>query len=279
MQNLRGMFVTRFFIRRMNTRKPHLYKKSSIAGNAGDGEFLALPAFDKATGIIHAFTTRHGGLGARNNGIKQPEDWKAVARSFGIRMDRVVTVSQAHGENIITVDDLNVRDVRTVQADAMITAVPGIAIGVETADCVPVLLFDPVKPAVAAVHAGWRSTVKKIVQKAVHRMYEEFGSEPTRMIAAIGPAIGPECYEVDEPVMGPVREAFSFWKEVATPRKNDRWSLDLAKANKLELMQLGLAERNVHMLGLCTSCRGDLFYSFRAEGRTGRMLSVIMIKP
>jgi len=262
----------------MNTVRPQ-HKKCTGSGRAGDGEFLSIPALDRVTGMLHAFTTRRGGLGARNNGIRHPDDWTAVASSFGVCSDRVVTVNQVHGENIVTVDDLNVRDVRTVHADAMITDVPGIAIGVETADCVPVLLFDPMKPAVAAVHAGWRSTVKKIVQKAVHRMHEEFGSEPARLIAAIGPAIGPECYEVDEVVMGPVREAFSFWKEVSTPRGNDRWSLDLVKANKLELLQIGLAEKNVHALGLCTSCRRDLFYSFRAEGRTGRMLSVIMIKP
>lgn len=262
----------------MHTTKPR-HKKCAIAGAARDGELVSIPALDKATGILHAFTTRVGGLGARNDGIRRPDDWDAVASAFGICTDRVVTVNQVHGENIVTVDDLNVRDVRTVHADALITAVPGIAVGVETADCVPVLLFDPRKPAVAAVHAGWRSTVKKIVQKAVHRMHEEFGSEPSRMIAAIGPAIGPECYEVDEPVMGPVRDAFSFWEEVAAPRGNEHWGLDLVKANKLELLQIGLTEKNVHVLGFCTACRKDLFYSFRAEGGTGRMLSVIMIKP
>jgi len=262
----------------MKTIRPQ-HKKCAGSGKVRDDEFLSIPALDKATRMLHAFTTRQGGLGARNNGITHPDDWTAVASAFGVCRDRVVTVDQVHGENIVTVDDLNVRNVRTVHADAMITDVPGIAIGVETADCVPVLLFDPVKPAVAAVHAGWRSTVKKIVQKAVHRMHEEFGSEPTRLIAAIGPAIGPECYEVDEVVMGPVREAFLFWKEVSTPRGDDRWGLDLVKANRLELLQIGLVEKNVHALGLCTSCRRDLFYSFRAEGRTGRMLSVIMIKP
>ncbi len=255
------------------------HKKCALPGKVRDNEFVSIPALDKATGIIHAFTTRQGGLGARNTGIRHPDDWKAVASAFGICIERVVTVDQVHGENIVTVNDLNVRGVRNVHADALITDVPGIAIAVETADCVPVLLFDPMKPAVAAVHAGWKSTVKKIVQKAVHRMHEEFGSEPSRLIAAIGPAIGPECYEVDEPVIGRVRDAFSFWNEVALPRGNDRWSLDLVKANKLELLQIGLAEQNVHALGLCTSCRRDLFYSFRAEGRTGRMLSVIMIKP
>ncbi len=262
----------------MNTERLH-YKKSARTGDDADGELLTIPALDKVAGVLHAFTTRHDGQGARKNGIKQPEDWYAVAQAFVIHMDRVVTVNQVHGENIVTVDDLNYRDVRTAHADAMITAVPGIAIGVETADCVPVLLFDPVKPAVAAVHAGWRSTVKKIVQKAVHRMHEEFRSDPVRMIAAIGPAIGPECYEVDDPVMGPVQEAFSFWSEVAAPRTNGTWSLDLVKANKLELMQIGLQEKNIHSLGMCTSCRRDLFYSYRVEGRTGRMLSAIMIRP
>ncbi len=262
----------------MNTVKSH-HKKCAGSGKVRNDDLLSIPALDKATGMIHAFTTRQGGMGARKDGGKHPDDWEAVARAFGICIDRVVTVDQVHGENIVTVDDLNVLDVRTVHADAMITAVPGIAVGIETADCVPVLLFDPKKPAVAAVHAGWKSTVKKIVQKAVHRMHEEFGSDPTRLIAAIGPAIGPECYEVDEHVMGKVRDAFSFWNEVSTPRGDDHWSLDLLKANKLELLQIGLAEQNVHALGLCTSCRRDLFYSYRAEGRTGRILSVIMIKP
>jgi YfiH family protein len=243
----------------MNRVKSHHKKQCAVPGKVGDDEFVSIPALDRETGMVHAFTTRRGGLGARNN--------------------RVVTADQVHGENIVRVDDLNFRDVPTMHADALITDVPGIAVGVETADCVPVLLFDPVKPAVAAVHAGWKSTVKKIVQKAVHRMHEEFGSEPARMIAAIGPAIGPECYEVDERVMERVRESFSFWREVSTPRGTDHWSLDLVKANKLELLQIGLAEQHVHTLGLCTSCRRDLFYSFRAEGKTGRMLSVIMIKP
>jgi YfiH family protein len=244
-----------------------------------DAQYITIPALERMGGIRHAFTTRQNGLGRRSKGAKMSDDWNAVATAFGINTFRVVTVDQVHGENIVKVDELNYREVRTVHADAMITDVPGLAIGVETADCVPVLLFDPAHQAVAAVHAGWRSTVKKIVQKAINRMSEEFGSEPSRMIAAIGPAIGPECYEVDEPVMDPVREAFSFWEEVTAPRGGDRWSLDLVKANRTELMQIGLLDKNIHSAGLCTSCRKDLFYSYRAEGRTGRMLSVIMLKP
>jgi YfiH family protein len=244
-----------------------------------ESQYLTIPALDKTGKVVHAFTTRRNGLGGRNNGIKVPDDWNAVARSFGIDPDRLVTVNQVHGERIVNVDDHNYRSVKTVQADAMITNISEFAIGVETADCVPLLLVDPEIPAVGAIHAGWRSTAKKIVEKAVKKMGDKFGSDPSRMIVAIGPAIGPECYEVDEPVMGPVREAFSFWMNVASTRGSNKWSLDLVRLNRMALVQAGLDEKNIHSIGMCTSCRKDLFYSFRAEGRTGRMLSVIMIKP
>ncbi|HET6363531.1 MAG TPA: peptidoglycan editing factor PgeF [Nitrospirota bacterium] len=248
-------------------------------GTRKDIHYITIPALEKTGLIKHAFTTRQGGLGARSNGIKLTDDWEALAEAFGVNPERLVTTNQVHGENIVRVDGRNFKETKTVQADAMITNALDLAIGVETADCVPVLLFDPLTPAVGAVHAGWRSTVKRIVQKTVKKMQDEFGSNPARMIAAIGPTIGPECYEVDEPVMRPIRETFSLWKEVASTRGSDKWSLDLVKLNKLELVQVGLSEKNVNSLGLCTSCRRDLFYSFRAEGRTGRMLSVIMIKP
>ena len=246
--------------------------------DGGAESLLTIPALEMLAGIRHACTTRQGGLGARTNGFKLLDDWDRVADAFGISSDRLVTAIQVHGDTIVTVGQGNYNKVRSLEADAMITAEPGIAIGVETADCVPVLLVDPATPAVGAVHAGWRSTVRRIIQKAVRRMQDEFGSDPARMIAAIGPAIGPECYEVDEPVMGPVREAFPFWQEVSSSRGSGRWSLDLVKANTIELVEAGLARSNVHALGMCTSCRRDLFYSFRAEGRTGRMLSAVMIK-
>ncbi len=240
--------------------------------------FLKLPALDTIDSISHAFTTRQGGLGARNSGIKSPDDWNAVAEAFGIVSGRLVTVNQAHGEAIVTVDARNYAGLRTAQADGLITKARGIAIGIETADCVPILLIDPVTPAIGAVHAGWRGTVRKLAQKTIRKMQSEFGADPSRMIAAFGPAIGPECYEVDEPVMGPVQRNFPFWKEVAVSRGKDKWGLDLVKLNHRELLQAGLAEQNVHSLGMCTSCRKDLFYSFRAEGRTGRMLSAVMIR-
>jgi len=224
------------------------------------------------------FTSRRSGLGKRNNGVKMPDDWNDIAGLFGIDPERVVTIHQVHGDHAVQVDSRNYRDVRAMEADAMISRTPGIAIGVETADCVPILLVDPATSAVAAIHAGWRSTVKKIIRKTVKMMQDEFGTDPAMLTAAIGPAIGPECYEVDEPVIGPLREAFPFWEEVVVPRGNEKWGLDLVKTNTIELIQTGLQKDHIHSLGLCTSCRRDLFYSFRAEGRTGRMLSAVMIK-
>ena len=243
-----------------------------------NGQCLTIPAMSAIPRVAHAFTTRINGLGARNNGIKSPSDWNSVAILFGVNADRMVTVNQVHGDTIVIVDGDNFGALRTTDADAMITDTPCIALGVETADCVPVLLVDPARPAVAAVHAGWRSTVKKIVRKTIALMEGEYGCDPSQLTVAFGPAIGPECYEVDDPVMGPVREAFPFWKDVTSPRGNGKWSLDLIKANWTELLQVGVQKKNIHSLGMCTSCRRDQFYSFRAEGRTGRMLSAVMVK-
>jgi hypothetical protein len=256
-----------------NIRKHH---KTNLLNGV---QYLTIPALEESGLIRHAFTTRGGGLGGRNKELKLPDDWGTVAAAFGISPDRLVTLNQVHGETVVNVDERNYRQLRTLQGDAMVTRVRGIAVGVETADCVPILLFDPVTPAVAAIHAGWRSTVKKIIQKTVLRMAELFNTDPTGLIAAIGPAIGPECYEVDEPVMGPVRSGFPLWEKFTTPRSIGRWSLNLVMANMMELLNIGLHQQNIHALNLCTSCCTDLFYSFRVEGRTGRMLAAIALKP
>jgi YfiH family protein len=255
---------------------------NTVGAGTGSLHYITLPELDMPGLVRHAFTTRHEGLGVRGE-VSSRSDWRLIADLFGIPHHHVVTVTQVHGEGIVKIDGTGMIDgkidPRFVQADAMITDARGIAIGIETADCVPVLLLDPERPAVAAVHAGWRSTVKKIVQKTVSKMEKEYGADPRKLVAGFGPAIGPECYEVDEPVMGPLRQAFPFWSEVTGERGDGRWGLDLVKANKRELTQIGLREENIHSVGLCTACNRDRFYSFRAEGRTGRMLSVIMLKP
>lgn len=240
--------------------------------------FLRSAPFDRIEGISHAFTTRANGLGRRTGGIKLPGDWDAVARFFGRDAGSVLTITQVHGADIVRISDRHAPDTHAVSADAMITDRPGLLLGIETADCVPILLVDPVVRAIGAVHAGWRGTVADIARKTVAAMQDAYGAQPERMIAAIGPAIGSECYEVDEPVMQPMRAAFPFWEQVAIPTDAGRWRLDLVTTNALALEQAGLSRANIHALGLCTACERDDFYSFRIEGRTGRMLSAIMIK-
>jgi len=241
-------------------------------------QYLNIRAFEMAGAIQHAFTTRKGGLGDRDGRFKETREWASIADVLCIAPEKLVTLNQVHGSSILHVDGQNYSHLKTLQGDAMITSSRGLAIGVETADCVPILLFDPVAPAVAAVHAGWRGTVTKIAQKTVLSMKQSFNTEPARLIAAIGPAIGPECYEVDEPVMELIRNAFPYWQKIATARSLERWSLNLVMANTIELANIGLNRKNIHTLDMCTSCRNDLFYSFRHEGRTGRMLSVIALK-
>ncbi len=167
--------------------------------------------------------------------------------------------------------------------DAAVTDRPGVALLVLAADCVPVLLVDPRRPAVGAVHAGWRGVVADAPGAAVRALADAYGSRPGQMRAAIGPCVGPCCYEVD----GPVAEAFAaaglpFEPPVAraaAPRDGrPRWRLDLAAAVRRRLEGAGLAPSAIEAAGLCTACRADLFFSHRRDGaRTGRQAGVIWL--
>jgi hypothetical protein len=161
--------------------------------------------------------------------------------------------------------------------DALITAEQGIPLMLFFADCVPVLIFDPVGKAVAAVHAGWKGTVASIGQKAVLAMQERFGTRPEDCLAAIGPSIGPCCYEVDQPVVEALEQAFPWWEDLIIPR-GERWMLDLWEANRRQLEAIGVHKRNIEISGVCTSCNTELFYSHRAEkGKTGRFGAIISL--
>lgn len=162
---------------------------------------------------------------------------------------------------------------RIGRGDALVTVTPGLRIGVRTADCVPVLLVDPVRRAVAAVHAGWRGTAQAISAKVVARMREGVGSSPGSLVAAIGPGIGPCCYEV-----GPeVASQFGEW----FPERHDldrQTRIDLAEANRRQLLRSGLRPDSVCRLELCTCCSGGEFHSWRRNGaRAGRMVAAARI--
>jgi hypothetical protein len=163
--------------------------------------------------------------------------------------------------------------------DALITGEPGLFVCVQTADCVPVLLFDPVKKVVAAVHAGWKGTISKIAGKTVAKMTESFGCNPADIIAGIGPSIHMHAYEVGPEVVEAVEANFSNSPALLKPSMNAGHAyFDLWEANQSILQEAGIQEENIEVIGLCSFEHTDLFFSARREGsETGRMVSGIKL--
>ena len=158
------------------------------------------------------------------------------------------------------------------QCDALVTNVHELALVVTVADCVPILLFDPLHHAIGAVHAGWRGTAAAIVQRAIQTMREEFKTEPDTVLAWIGPSAGICCYEVGEEV------AVKFKNKIVPCVKNKAW-IDLKKENAFQLDRLGVAAANIEISSHCTICEPQLFHSYRRDGKNaGRMMAVICLK-
>jgi YfiH family protein len=250
-------------------------------------EFAGIPG-------VQGFTTRHEGvsrppynslnLGA--NTLDQSHNVEGnrslLARAFGISHDLLVTVRQVHGSDILVIDEPNedYSHFLGVECDAIITNQAGVMIGVCVADCVPILLCDPVKRVVAAVHAGWQGTAAQLAARAVAGMKSHFGCDPATLQAAIGPSISRCCYEVD----APVRQAFIqnglAWNSFAEQTGEEKWQLDMAAANREVLMLAGVPAASIQVSDLCVSCQRELFFSYRRDkGETGRQMGFIMLKP
>ena len=235
-------------------------------------------------GAPHGFSTRLGGESAApfdslNLGVSAGDDEATVRRNRARWADAlgfeqpIVSLYQVHGKDVHAVD---ARPSETLYGDGVVSASYGLPISVFTADCTPVLLHDPVSGAVGAVHAGWRGTVARVVQVAVETMGRRYGAEPARIRAAIGPAIGPCCFEVGHEVVEAAGEAgWSGWEGAVVP-KEPRPHFDLFAANESQLIEAGLAPEHVFNSRLCTSCRSDWFYSWRRDqGKTGRLQAAI----
>jgi YfiH family protein len=190
----------------------------------------------------------------------------------------LVTLKQMHSRLARRVGREDVAERPILWGDGLMTDQPGVLLGVQTADCLPVLIADTRLRAVAAFHAGWRGTLKAIVERGVGSMQKEFGSRPEDLTAAIGPGIGNCCFAVGPEVRALFSSRFTYAPDLfeggGTAAETLR--MNLAEANRRQLLAAGLAPRNIHLLNMCTSCRTDLFFSYRAErGNTGRMLSVV----
>lgn len=288
-------------------------------------EILTAGIFDALPWVAHGFSTRKGGasllngVAALNLGFVEWDSRQAVARNrsalvraiSGVRPASKLPAKVANEKSLIPLRQIH-SDVAHVflkppaeppRGDALLCSQLGLLLGIQTADCVPILLADRRHRVVAAVHAGWRGTLARVASKTLGRMRLEFGTRPEDVIAALGPAIGPCCYEV-----GPeVAQAFSAqfagatewfegpferlatdeepnplpWLNMMPPGHDpppQRVRLDLRAANRWQLMHAGLNPRNIAVSNLCTGCRTDLFFSYRKEGAaTGRLMSVIGI--
>src|SRR5262249_9448876 len=161
---------------------------------------------------------------------------------------------------------------------AIVTDRPGLPLSMRFADCVPVLLYDPVHPAIGLVHAGWRGTMSDVVGAAVQKMSDTFGTRPADIQAGIGPSIGPECYQVGAEVVEATCAAFGDSDGLVHHAADGSAYLDLWEANRRALERAGI--RQIEISGLCTACHTDEFFSHRAEhGRTGRFGAVIALEP
>jgi YfiH family protein len=232
------------------------------------GRYWVVPEFEEA-GAVHFF-----GLKAS---LPRPTNGSTCFNGA-----RVMTVKQVHQDRVLVLEGPIQRqeiwlDRDDVGNDAIVTREPGFFVGVYTADCVPILLMDPLEKVVAAVHAGWRGSVLRVVVKAVEEMIQKMGCHPKNILAAVGPCIGPCCYEVGEMVLKPLRELYSAESGVVQLKENGKWVLDLLELNRRQLLEMGLNKKNLYAVGLCTYCHADLFSSYRREGEgvTG-MLSGIM---
>jgi len=285
-------------------------------------QWLAVPAWQRANWLWHGFSTRRGGLsraycaedatGDLNLGFTASDDRETVAQNRRLLVESVtgdpdtalVTLRQIHSSVLVLGGGEDPGRQTPLRGDGLMTEEPGLLLGVQTADCIPVLVADRKRRVVAAFHAGWRGTVKRIVEAGVGRMRLQFGSRPEDLTAAIGPGIGVCCYAVGDEVLSSFESQFAYagdlFREVDDADEVRRkypmlfltqrapghspmgpsLHVDLVEANRRQLLDAGLGPRSIHVTGGCTSCHRELFFSHRAShGHTGRMMSLIGIRP
>lgn len=297
----------------------------------GKTEFLAAQPLARFPWLVHAFTTRRAGPRAR----RTPAGVRGFNLSYGVgddrrrvsgRRRRLLRALGAARMQLLTLRQRHTDIVQGIHArprsgrrepdgtirlagDGLVTDRPGLLLAVQVADCFPLLLVDPRRRVVASVHAGWRGTLRRIAEKAVGRMVQEFGSDPGDLRAVLGPGIRRCCYQVGREVAEAFQGRFPDWEDLLRRREpspsevhwqqplfspekgrprprpavtspdREKYHLDLEEANRRQLLSAGLRRGNIWVSGFCTACRSDTFFSHRAEGgRTGRMMGVVGVR-
>lgn len=254
--------------------------------------YYSVPSFDETGLVLSAFSTTHGGVStgkqaSMNLGFYSDismdnvrENFRIFGDAVGFDIKNVVVTRQIHDNYVHTpfcsdAGKMMVNDDKIVVADGQITDSNHFVLSKLFADCVPIYLFDPCKRVISLLHAGWRGTLKDIVSKGILRMVEDYGCNVNNILAAIGPSIGPCCFEVDKPVA----DLFLDFENCVTKKQNDKYLVDLWRISYLQMIRTGIKDANITISELCTYCKKDDFFSYRREkGETGRMVGFLKLK-
>ena len=260
--------------------------------------YLSFPMFRDTGLVTDGFSTRLGGVSegcfsSLNLSFDRGDDRAAVAENFrrmgealGVRCEDMVLSQQTHTTNIRIVTDEDrgkgiTRERDYTDIDGLITNVPGICLVTTYADCVPLYFLDPVKKVIALSHSGWRGTVGKIGKKTVELMHDKFGSDPADILAAVGPSVCQDCYEVSADVIDRFKEVFdrSAWDELFYEKPDGKYQLDLWKANEKIFLEAGIRKDHIAVTNVCTHCNSGILYSHRAMGdKRGNLCAFLALK-
>ena len=260
--------------------------------------YLSFPMFRDTGLVTDGFSTRLGGVSegcfsSLNLSFDRGDDRAAVEENFrrmgealGVRCEDMVLSQQTLTTNIRIVTDEDrgkgiTRERDYTDIDGLITNVPGICLVTTYADCVPLYFLDPVKKVIALSHSGWRGTVGKIGKKTVELMHDNFGSDPADILAAVGPSVCQDCYEVSADVTDRFKEVFdrSAWDELFYEKPDGKYQLDLWKANEKIFLEAGIRKDHIAVTNVCTHCNSGILYSHRAMGdKRGNLCAFLALK-
>lgn len=258
--------------------------------------YLSYPQLDALEGILHGFSTRLGGVskgiyssmnlsftrGDEETAVR--ENYHRIADAIGFSYENIVLSDQTHTTNVRLVTESDkgngiMREKDFFDTDGLITNIPGIVLTTSYADCVPLFFVDPIHKAIGLSHSGWRGTVERMGEKTLLQMKEAFGTKPEDVIAAIGPSICVDCYEVSEDVAEVFSHEFEKDKDkILYAKGHGKYQLDLWKANELVLLDAGILPEHLSVTDICTCCNPNLLFSHRAShGKRGNLAAFLML--
>lgn len=260
--------------------------------------YLEYPLLTDTKIVHHGFSTRLGGVSqgcyaSMNLSFTRGDDEAAVrenyhriAKSIGVKYENMVLSQQTHTTNVRVVTEKDkgkgiVKPLDYTDVDGMVTNIHGICLVTFYADCVPLYFVDPVQKAIGLSHSGWRGTVGKIGKETIRKMKEQYGSDPKDILAAVGPSICKDCYEVSEDVILEFQKNFKerYWKDLFYRKENGKYQLDLWKANEIIFKESGILPEHIAVTNVCTHCNSEILYSHRTSGdRRGNLAAFLALK-